>query len=85
MDLDWEVIHNEGRSKGVGPEIETFLGPSNVPRKWISPHPNPYAQPQGGEKGKRVHCRVAYTGTPPYPLSSHPSMNQQTEKPPKNH
>jgi hypothetical protein len=27
MDLDGGVIHNEGRLKGVGPEIENFLGP----------------------------------------------------------
>ncbi len=27
MDLDGGVIHNKGRLKGVGPEIETFLGP----------------------------------------------------------
>jgi hypothetical protein len=27
MDLDGGVIHNEGRLKGVGPEIKTFLGP----------------------------------------------------------
>jgi hypothetical protein len=27
MDLDGGVIHSEGRLKGVGPEIKTFLGP----------------------------------------------------------
>jgi hypothetical protein len=27
MDLDGGVIHNMGRLKGLGPKIETFLGP----------------------------------------------------------
>ncbi len=30
MDLDGEVIHNEGRLKGGGPEISTFLGPNGT-------------------------------------------------------
>jgi hypothetical protein len=55
MDLDGGVIHNEGRLKGVGPEMGTSVAnaiwaprrgptPSNAPRNGF-PHPIPYVQP----------------------------------------
>jgi hypothetical protein len=49
----WGEIHNEGCLKGVGPEIETFLGPeiaaqrvSFGPKKVEISRPTPFKRPE---------------------------------------